>query len=244
MSSRPAGNVRTDVVAVQRMPAIRTLPGEQQVRAGLLASKPPDGWQHRRVADRDRALLALLGDVVEHRSAAGHADVPLLQRGRAIVVVKLCVPLAADAEQAKVDQPHSACRDVIPVQRPPPQVAERCRAQPRQGAREPQHVLELLLVALLPPELVIAVLGPAATVDAGGLDVAERVGRDPHPAPGRRNHQRADPAECRRIGNRVTRRIPVDPAVTGPRTGDPGRARIAARQAGDRRNIVGRHSRG
>ena len=52
--------------------------------------------------------------------------------------------------------------------------------------------VELLGIALLPPHLVISVLGPAPAVDARGLDVAERIGRDPDVVPGLRDAERGN----------------------------------------------------
>src|SRR5260370_18187956 len=47
------------------------------------------GGQDYFVSDGDRPALALLGDVVEHHAITRHCHVPLLQRGRAVVMVQL-----------------------------------------------------------------------------------------------------------------------------------------------------------
>src|SRR5438067_10245096 len=68
-------------------------------------------------------------------------------------------------------------------------------AQARQPVRELLHRLELLAVAALSPEVVIAVLLASGRVHAGGLDVTKRVGADPDVLPGRRDAQLANALE-------------------------------------------------
>src|SRR6266446_9363116 len=96
----------------------------------------------------------------------------LLECGSAVMVVQLGVLLAADAKQAEIDQPDSASGDTVPIQAAALQVLHGGRPQRRQSAGEPQHVSELLGVALVSPQRVVDVLGPAPAVHAGGLDVA------------------------------------------------------------------------
>ena len=91
------------------------------------------------------------------------------------MVVKLGVPLATEPEQAEIDQPHRAGGYPVPVEPAPAQVMNSSDAQRGQHAGEPQHVLELLHIALLPPQLVVAVLSASPAVYAGGLDVAKRI---------------------------------------------------------------------
>ena len=59
--------------------------------------------------------------------------------------------LTADPEQAEVDQPDRAGGDPIPVERSPAQVVHGGGPQRGQRGGEPQHVVELLRIALLPP---------------------------------------------------------------------------------------------
>ena len=228
----PVGDVTADVVGVQRAPGAVLLPGEQllQVVGGL--GQRPHGGQDGPVADGDLPPLALLGHVVEPDPGPAHGHVPLLQRGRAVVVVQLGVPFPADAEQAQVEQAHGAGRHPVPVQVPAAHVPQGRLAQPGQRQREPEHVRELLLVPVLAPPVVVAVLGPVPAIDPGGLDVAERVGRDPHLLPRGRQDQGADPLERFRRGDRRAGRIPVGEAVRGLLPGDARPARITAMQPG------------
>jgi hypothetical protein len=149
------------------------------------------------------------------------------------VVVEVGVPLLADAEQAEVDQPDHAGHDPVAGQAAVPQVLRGGRPQPGQRAGEPEHVPELLGVALLPPELMVEVLEPALAVGARGLDVAERIRRDPDVRPGGRDPQRPDPVQRRRVADLSAGLVQIPEAVPGPDPGDAGTVRVAAHQAGD-----------
>jgi hypothetical protein len=172
----PVGDVAADVVRVQRAPGAVLLPGEQVVQVVTGPGQGPDGRPDRLVGDGDLPPLALLGDVVEPHTVPAHGHVPLFQRGDPVVVVQLGVPLAADAEQAQVDEADRGGGHPVPAQVPVAQVRHGGLAQRRQSQREPEHVVELLLVPVLAPPVVVAVLGAAPGVDAGGLDVAQRIG--------------------------------------------------------------------
>ena len=208
------------------------LPGEQLVQVVTGPGQGPHGGPDGLVGDGDLPPLALLGEVVEPHAVAAHGHVPLLQRGHPVVVVQLGVALAADAEQAQVDEAHRGRRHPVPAQAAPVQVVQGLLAQPGQGQGEPEHVRELLGVPLLAPPVVVAVLGPAPGVDPGGLDVTPRVGRDPHVAPGGREHQRGDPPQRARIGDQRAGRVPVPETVRALLAGEAGAARVAAGQPG------------
>ena len=125
------------------------------------------------------------------------------------MVVEFGVPFPADAEHAEVDQPDHAGHDPVAGQAAVPQVVRGGRPQPGQRVGEPEHVPELLGVALLPPEPVVEVLEPALAVGARGLDVAERVRRDPDVRPGGRDPQRPDPVQRRGVGDLRAGRVEV-----------------------------------
>jgi len=101
-------------------------------------------------------------------------------------------------------------------------------------------VLELLRVALLAPQLVVAILGPAPAVDAGGLDVTQGLGGDPDVLPSGRNRQRADAGQGLGVSDIRARGIVVPDARTGPDPGDPGAVWVAAEQPWDRGRIRAR----
>ena len=173
-------------------PAAAVLVAEQRVETIVAVGQCSHRGQDYFVGNGDRPALALLGDVVKHHAVTRHRDVSLLQRGGAVMMVQLGIFFAADPEQAEVDQPDGAGRDAVTIQTNSRQVLHSGRPQRRQNAGEPQHVKELLGVALFAPLLVVAVLGPAPAVHAGGLDVPQRVRRDPDVRPGRWDRQRAD----------------------------------------------------
>ena len=175
MAARAGGDVGAHVVRAKRVPRVPVFPAEQCVQPVAAAEQVPDGGADRFVGDRDRPALALLGDVVEQDALAGHPHVPLFQRRGAVVMIQFGVPLSADAEEAEVDEPDRARGHAVLVEPAAFEVVHGGRPERGQGAGEPQHVRELLRVPLLAPGLVIAVLGAAPGVDAGGLDVPQRI---------------------------------------------------------------------
>ncbi len=76
----------------------------------------------------------------------------------------------------------------------------------RKGGREIERTHELPAVPRHTPQRVIQVLPAPGTVDPHGLDVRERVGRDPHVLPGGRDHEIVDPLTIG-LGRRVPCRI-------------------------------------
>ena len=157
------------------MPSAGVLPAKQRVETVIATGQHAQCGEHGTVGNGNRPPLALLGDVIEHCAVALHHDVPFLQRRGTVMVVKLGVTLTTKPEQAKVDQPYRAGGYPVPVEPTPDQVMAGSDAKSGQRASEPQHVLELLRVALFPPPPVVAVLGASPAVHARGLDVAKRI---------------------------------------------------------------------
>ena len=126
------------------------------------------------------AALAALGAVVEHHAAVlgVERDVLLAHRREAEGLVLDRVLLGADAEEAAVQQPHRAGEDALASQLVGGgEIRVDVLAQPRQRAREADHLLELLAVAARAPLRVVEVLLAAGGVDPGRLQVAARVGQ-------------------------------------------------------------------
>ena len=119
----------------------------------------------------------------------------LLYRREAEGAVLDGVVLGADTEEPAVEEAHSAGEDALARQPALGEVLRGLPAQAGQGAREPQHLVELLLVAPLPPERVVEVLAPPGGIGPDRLDVPVRVRADPHVSPGGRNDELADPLE-------------------------------------------------
>src|SRR5487761_116445 len=150
------------------------------------------------------------------------------------MMVKLGIFLAPDAEQAEVDQPDGAGHDPVPVEVAALQVLQRGRPQRRERAGEPQHVGKLLRVSLLSPEPVVAVLGPATAVHAGGLDVSKRVRRDPDARPGGRDGYRADAQQRLGVRNVRARPVAVPETFRGLEPRDARTAQVTAHQPRNR----------
>ena len=110
--------------------------------------------------------------------------------------------------------------DAVTIETTARQVRHGGRPQRGQNAGEPQHVKEFLSVALFAPLLVVAVLGPAPAVHAGGLDVPQRVRRDPDVLPGRWDRQRTDALQYLPLRDLCARRVAVPETFAAPFAGD------------------------
>src|SRR4029078_6945520 len=109
------------------------------------------------------------------------------------------VVLAADAEEAAVEQAHGAREDVLAPHVVALHLALDVVAEVGQRPGERDHVRELLLVPALAPARVVEVLLATAVVEAGRLDVAAGVGADPDLVPRRRDDELVDPREDLRL---------------------------------------------
>jgi hypothetical protein len=151
---------------------------------------------HLGIDDRLQPALAALGRVVEDEHVAGtERHVTALHRRQAVGPVLVRVLLAADPEEAAVEQPHRSGEDTVAARLVIAEAARRDLAQPRQGSRELEHLVELLLVTAGTPAIVVPVLFPSAGVGSDRLDVAVLVRTDPDVGPGGRDHQRGDPRQ-------------------------------------------------
>src|SRR5205085_8154764 len=109
------------------------------------------------------------------------------------------VALAADPEQPQIEQPERARENALANQPAPRQILDRALTKRRQRASEPDHLVELLAVAVLAPTLVVEILLASRVVLPGRLDVAHRVGADPYVGPRRGNRHRAHPRQDARV---------------------------------------------
>jgi hypothetical protein len=130
----------------------------------------------------------------EKCSIALDLHVPVAQRGQTERSVRARVLVVAHPDEGLVEQPHHRGEDLSPGQVARAQVALDLLAQGGEDLTELQHPAELRLVARLAIERMVAVLLAAAGVARGGLDVALRIGADPHVGPGRGDDQRFDAA--------------------------------------------------
>jgi hypothetical protein len=237
MAVGASGDVAAHLVRAEGPPCVPVLEGEQRLGRAVAADQRAHDGPDRNVCDGDRPALAFLGDVVERDAAAPHGDIAPLQGGRSVVVIELGVLLPSDPEQAEIDQPDRGRGHPIAVEAAAAEISQRRRPQRGQRVGEPEHVRELLLVALLAPHLVVAVLRPAPAVDARGLDVAQRVGRDPDVCPGRRDAKSTDAVQRLRTGDFRSGGIPIPEPAADPLSGDPRTVRVAAGQPRDRSGL-------
>src|ERR1700734_2525309 len=89
-------------------------------------------------------------------------------------------------------------------------------AQLTLGSPERLHVLELDLVAFVPPRRVVAVLLATAAVEACRLQVSVGARSDPDHAPRRRDRQPPDPLEHDAVLDGGLALVEIDEACTGP----------------------------
>jgi len=124
------------------------------------------------------------------------------QGGQAIAAVVAGIAVVAHADQRLVQQAHQQGQQLVARQAIPREVAAHPPAQRGQLPAERHYPVELAQVAELPPARVVTVLLAPARVAAGGLQVAPRVGADPHVGIGRRDRQRADARKLPAIAHR------------------------------------------
>src|SRR5262249_13288347 len=114
----------------------------------------------------------------------------------------------------------------------------------RQRLRKDHQSSVLDLVADLAPLRVIAILLPPARIAARRLEMAARIGANPHVGPRGRDHERADARQHGGVADAAA--VLVDIAETAARanTADAGTAVIAdVTQTGDFRRVRRRHRR-
>src|SRR6185295_19285501 len=145
------------------------------------------------VADRLHPSLAALGREVEDDLGALDGDVLAAHGGEPEALVFLRVGLAADAEEAEVEEADGAGEGALGRHSLAAQVGGHRAAQLRQFQGEAANQLELPLCLPLLPALVVEVLLAPGFVVPGRLYVAEGVGADPYLLPGRRDRQLPDP---------------------------------------------------
>ena len=141
------------------------------------------------VADTHLVLHATLAAKLELDLAALDIDMPVAQSGQPIGLVLTRVLAVADADQGRVEQHHHGCEDLFPSK---PRLGDLCfefLAQFWQRLAKRLETRVLVTVAYLTPARVIAVLLATTGIAAGSLQMALRVGTDPHVGIRRRHGQ-------------------------------------------------------
>ena len=236
-------DVLVDLVGAHVLPAVAVAVGDQVLGAAAPAPHRLDRLAHRPVADRLDAALAALGGEVEDHLAVADRDVFAEQGRDAVALVGFGVELAADPEEAEVEEPHRAGQRPLarhPVAR---QIPRRRPSQARQGDRELAHRLELARRRPPLPGLVVAVLLAAGGVDPGRLDMAEGVRADPHLLPGRRDRQLADPRQGLLVLHPPAVGVEVAEPLAAPAAGDSRAGAVGAPQPAPRASPAAHRSR-
>ena len=146
---------------------------------------------------------------------------PLADRGEAVGVVLLGVRLAADAEEAQLEQAHRTRQYALARHAVEADVVGDLLAELGKTAGEAQDPVVLLAVPRRSPLVVVAVLAATLGVHPGGLDVPVRVRADPHVLPGRRDGQRLDASDHLVVGDALAVGLRVGEALAGPPPADP-----------------------
>ena len=113
----------------------------------------------------------------------------------------LGIAVAADAEPAEVDQAHRDGGHLLLRQSLELHVPAHHLAQLGQLLGEADQLVVLRLFLTRAVRRVVEVLLTAGGVDAGGLQLRARPGRDPDVFPGGRDRQRLDTLELRGVGD-------------------------------------------
>ncbi len=195
---------------------------EQLLPRQLLAGAHDAG--EAAVAGGHLVQLAALAAELERQLGAVDLDVIVTDRGQAEALVLARVLGVADPDQGALEQAHDGRQHLLARQAVAPHVGIEPRADLRQRPTENQHAVELVRVAHRAPLGVVAVLLAPAVVAAGRLDVAARMRADPDVGPGRRDRERAQPADLGGLLDRPALRVAIAEGAARAPAGDPGHA--------------------
>src|SRR5215210_4222650 len=159
--------------------------------------------EHRATQD------SMLRPEAERDAAAAHADMALAERRDPERLVALRVALVADTEPPGVDQPHRNRRRPFEAQRLPLHVLRHRRAKLRKTLGETDELVELRLLLAGAELRVVEVLAAPRLVRSGRLELRAGTWRDPDVPPCRRDPQRVDALERRRVRDRPAARVLV-----------------------------------
>src|SRR4051794_30601506 len=223
-------HVGTDVRGLDVAPlAVVVAVGEELVASPAAALQLADDLGHRLVDHvADVADPALAGEVEVDRVVRIDRDVLLAHRRQAVRIVVLGVALAADPQEAAIEQTDGGGENARPGDAVAGQIALDLVPHVRQRLCEANHRVELLAILPLAPFLVVQVLLAPGVVHAGCLDVAQRVRADPDVLPRGRDSELGDPLEDLRIGDAATLRVEVLEALAAPAAGQAGTGAVGS----------------
>jgi hypothetical protein len=147
------------------------------------------------IAHLQGPLLAALASEAKANFVAIDRDVTVLQRGDAIAVVLPGVIIVANADERRIQQVDNSGHDLFARQAAQRDVLAHLGPNVWESVGKRDQMLVLGAFPRLTKTWMIAVLLTSPGVAAGGLDVAVRVGADPHVDPGWRHSERLDAPE-------------------------------------------------
>src|SRR5581483_2445428 len=187
---------RIDLRRTHLAPAVAVFEPEERLPAVAALLQLRRDRVQPAVDDSPLQVLARLPGVVEDDPVSGlQANVATLQRREAVAAVLLRILLATDAEETAVEQQDGAAEHALLRQALAGDERRRSLPELRQRAREREHRVELLAVAVRAPDRVVQVLPPSGCVGPDRLQVAVGRAADPYVRPRRRNRERANALE-------------------------------------------------
>ncbi len=129
--------------------------------------------------------------------------------------MRLHVAVVTDPKPAEIDQPHRDSTGPFRRHRLELHVFRHRLAKCGQRVGETHELVELRLFLGGAVILVVEVLAATGGIDACGLELRGRPGRDPDLFPGGRNRELVDPLELRRVGDSLA--APIEIAEMTPR---------------------------
>lgn len=173
--------MRIDVAALHIHPAGAVAVGQQLLTAVPSAFEGLHHCPHLGLDEAHDPALAALGGVIEsHDPVAADRDVLLAHRGEPEGLVPSGVLLAADPEEAEIEQAYRTRQHPLTAQPITDQVAIDALAGPREHRTEIEDPLVLVELAHQSPLVVLAILPPTCDIDAGRLNVSGRQHADPY----------------------------------------------------------------
>lgn len=140
--------VRLDVIAAQVVvvPGVSLPVGQEPVTAAPAPQQRGEAATGGRARDGLDDLLAVLAGVGEQDRTGVAAGVLAQQRGETVAAVLFGVAVAADTEEAEVEQAHGRCQDPLPGQSKIAQMPLDGLTHRGQGIGDIEHVLVLGLL--------------------------------------------------------------------------------------------------
>jgi hypothetical protein len=212
LTARYLADVVVDVRRRDIMPASPGAVGQQLAPAAAPPLEAADDGAGLVLGDGLLPVLGALGRVVEYQLALGQVTCSFM------IVASPNVPFSSaysspPGRKNPTGLSRTAAASTLSRVRPRPSRCRLTTSRTRQRCPKLQYPVVLGLVSLLPPLVVVPVLTAPCRVCPDSLEVTAGVRADPDLLPGGRDHQRPDPGQGLRIGDR---RIGAEIAEAAP----------------------------